>query len=47
MSFHTAIWVDNYSDYVEFLLALEEFSGSNDYMIHELADIFYGIETVA
>lgn len=47
MSFHTAIWIDNYSDYVEFLLALEEFSGTNDYMLHELADIFYGIETLA
>lgn len=45
MSFHTAIWLDNYGDYVSFLFELEEFSSGFDYTPTEHLDFFNGIET--
>jgi hypothetical protein len=44
MSFHTAVWLDNYGDYVSFLFELEEFSAGTDYITHEYLDFFVGIE---
>ncbi len=44
MNFHTAIWVDNYTDYVAFLLELETFSTGRDYLPHEHLDYFAGLE---
>ena len=31
MAFHTAVWMDNYADYVSFLTDLETVSNLNDY----------------
>jgi len=47
MSFHTAIWLDNYGDYVGFLFELEEFTTGSDYLTHEYVDFFSGAETCA
>jgi hypothetical protein len=47
MSFHTAVWLDNYGDYVSFLFELEEFSSGHDYLPHEYLDFFDGAETMS
>jgi hypothetical protein len=31
MAYHTMVWLDNYSDYVEFLVNLQSISNMNDY----------------
>ncbi len=31
MAFHTMVWVDNYADYVEFLINIQSLSNLNDY----------------
>lgn len=42
MAFHTMIWVDNYMDYVEFLINLQSVSNLNDYGTMEMMDFYPG-----
>jgi hypothetical protein len=44
MAFHTAVWVDNYFDYIAFLSNLEQFSSPNDYTLLEYYDLRKGSE---
>jgi hypothetical protein len=44
MAFHTAVWVDNYFDYLGFLRNLESYSSSADYSVTEHIDLFGGYE---
>lgn len=42
MAFHTMIWLDNYTDYVEFLANLSSISNMNDYSSTEMLDFYPG-----
>ena len=42
MAFHTAIWLDNYTDYVSFLSDLDSVSNPNDYTSLEYYDMHSG-----
>lgn len=44
MSFHTAVWLDNYSDYVFFLNDLNSVSNFTDYNAVEYIDMYPGAE---
>lgn len=44
MSFHTAVWLDNYMDYVVFLNDLSSVSSPSDYNAVEEMDLHPGIE---
>lgn len=43
MAFHTMVWVDNYVDYVEFLVNLQSISNLNDYGSLEMLDLYPGV----
>lgn len=43
--FHGAVWANAYADYASFLYELQEYGNSNDYLMHENYDFFYGLET--
>lgn len=43
MAFHTTIWIDNYSDYVNFLLDLSSVSNLTDYSTMEYMDMYSGM----
>lgn len=43
MAFHTMVWVDNYVDYVEFLVNLQSISNLNDYGTLEMLDLYPGV----
>ena len=45
MAFHTAIWLDCYSNYLKYLDDLSAISNLNDYSMIEQADMSPGIET--
>ena len=40
MAFHTAIWLENYSTYVQWLSDAETFSNPADYSSQEMQDFF-------
>ena len=42
MAFHTAIWVDNYADYLSFLSELDSISNPRDYTTLEYTDMHSG-----
>lgn len=42
MAFHTTVWIDNYTDYVDFLLNLNSLSNLNDYNTMEYLDMYPG-----
>jgi hypothetical protein len=42
--YHSAVWCNIYTDYTMFLFELEEYGNSNDYLMHENYDFFYGLE---
>ena len=44
MAFHTAVWLDNYADYVSFLSDLDTVSSMNDYSTLEVMDMHPGVE---
>ena len=46
MSFHTAVWLDNYIDYAFFLNDLNSISSLDDYNPVEILDMHQGIEPV-
>jgi len=43
--YHGAVWMNAYTDYSVFLYDLGEYGNSNDYLMHENYDFFYGLET--
>jgi len=47
MAFHTAIWLTNYSEYVQWLSDIETFSNIHDYTAAEVHDLFPRTEPVA
>lgn len=47
MAFHTAIWVENYCEYIKFLSDLETYSSPNDYSGAEQMAFFPGYESVS
>lgn len=47
MSFHTAVWLDNYSDYAFFLNDLQSISNFQDYSPVEFYDMHDGAEVAA
>lgn len=44
MAFHTAVWLDNFADYIKYLDDLSSVSNLNDYSTLETSDMFPGIE---
>ena len=42
MAFHTAVWMDNYVDYVSYLTDLDTVSNLNDYTMIEKMDLYPG-----
>lgn len=43
MAFHTTIWLDNYTDYVTFLMDITSVSNLQDYSIMEYNDMYPGM----
>lgn len=43
MVFHTAVWMDNYIDYVSFLSDIDSISNLRDYTMLERLDMFQGM----
>jgi len=42
--YHGAVWMNAYTDYSMFLYELQDYGNSNDYLMHENYDFFYGLE---
>jgi hypothetical protein len=40
MAFHTTLWIDNYADYVDFLLNLNSVSNLTEYSSMEYSDFY-------
>ena len=40
MAFHTAVWLTNYSQYVQWLSEVETFGNIHDYSSQEVSDFF-------
>ena len=47
MSFHTAIWLSNYSSYVQWLSEVETFGNIHDYSTQEVSDFFPRVDPAA
>lgn len=45
MAFHTAVWLDNYSEYIRFLNDLGSISSTLDYNVLQRFDMFPGFES--
>ena len=46
MAFHTAVWLNNYADYVSFLSDLDSVSSPKDYTSLEYLDMYGGMEAI-
>lgn len=44
MSFHTAVWLDNYTDYMFFLYDVNSISNPSDYNLVEYVDMHQGAD---
>ena len=47
MAFHTAIWLENYGTYVQWLADIETFGNVNDYTASEIHDYFPRVQPTA
>ena len=47
MAFHTAIWLENYGTYVQWLADIETFGNANDYTASEMHDFFPRVQPTA
>ncbi len=47
MAFHTAIWLENYTDYLQWLSDIETFGNIHDYSAEEVHDFFPRTEPTA
>ena len=46
MAFHTAVWLDNYSEYVRFLNDINSISAPADYHLMEYMDMHPGVDSL-